>query len=514
MEAEVEFYRGSVEREKRLLVDLQTLNMHLEQYKATSEQQSESLKVVGTELAGKQTELETVIGDVSIIRNKLKEAEHQSQMFSLKVVGTELAGKQTELETVIGDVSIIRNKLKEAEHQSQMFRSKYQEQISALKKTLGFLQLMKKELTRVRGAVSEFSDIQRGFSTELLNRSRDAHAEITTLHESLGTSQTQITCLREQVRDLQSVAAAAELKDQQLQTLVHGESQLQNKCHEMQKQTLDLNNQLKTLQLRLQKGTSEVEHYKQLFRSISNENEDNLSRLRRHESERKEAESRRCEELRVKEEEWLACNQKCKYLQEQLSEKERKEEEISRRNSRSENENETLKTALKQAEEEISTLKQERRCEELRVKEEEWLACNQKCKYLQEQLSEKERKEEEISRRNSRSENENETLKTALKQAEEEISTLKQERELTMLSHQSTIEQLRESFRQEMVERDSWGSKVQCLPASLVSILINFESLHTAVPNFLTRANNFLIHSSPQLALTCLLHDSFVFQTD
>ncbi|XP_041120735.1 leucine-, glutamate- and lysine-rich protein 1-like isoform X1 [Polyodon spathula] len=352
MEAEVEFYRGSVERERRLLVDLQTLNMRLEQYKTTSEQQSESLKVVSMQLAGKQTELKTIIGDMNSIENKLKEAEHQSQMF----------------------------------------RSKYQEQGSALKKTLGFLQLMKKELTRVRCAVSDFSDIQRGFSAELLNRSRDAHGEITTLHESLGTSQTQITCLREQVRDLQSVATAAELKSQQLQTLVHGESQLQNKCHEMQKQTLDLNNQLKTLQLRLQKGTSEMEHYKQLFVSKSNENEDNLSRLRRHENERKEAESRRCEELRAKEEEWLACNQKCKYLQEQLSEKERKEEEISRRNSRLENENETLKTALKQA--------------------------------------------------------------------EEEVSTLKQERELAMLSHQSAIEQLRESFRQEMLEGDSWGSKV------------------------------------------------------
>ncbi|XP_041120738.1 leucine-, glutamate- and lysine-rich protein 1-like isoform X3 [Polyodon spathula] len=355
MEAEVEFYRGSVERERRLLVDLQTLNMRLEQYKTTSEQQSESLKVVSMQLAGKQTELKTIIGDMNSIENKLKEAEHQSQMF----------------------------------------RSKYQEQGSALKKTLGFLQLMKKELTRVRCAVSDFSDIQRGFSAELLNRSRDAHGEITTLHESLGTSQTQITCLREQVRDLQSVATAAELKSQQLQTLVHGESQLQNKCHEMQKQTLDLNNQLKTLQLRLQKGTSEMEHYKQLFVSKSNENEDNLSRLRRHENERKEAESRRCEELRAKEEEWLACNQKCKYLQEQLSEKERKEEEISRRNSRLENENETLKTALKQA--------------------------------------------------------------------EEEVSTLKQERELAMLSHQSAIEQLRESFRQEMLEGDSWGSKVPFL---------------------------------------------------
>ncbi|MGH0190502.1 UNVERIFIED_CONTAM: hypothetical protein FKN15_047056 [Acipenser sinensis] len=48
MEAEVEFYRGSVEREKRLLVDLQTLNMRLEQYKATSEQQSERLELAPT----------------------------------------------------------------------------------------------------------------------------------------------------------------------------------------------------------------------------------------------------------------------------------------------------------------------------------------------------------------------------------------------------------------------------------------------------------------------------------
>uniref|UniRef100_A0A8C4SJA2 Leucine, glutamate and lysine rich 1 n=1 Tax=Erpetoichthys calabaricus TaxID=27687 RepID=A0A8C4SJA2_ERPCA len=284
-----------------------------------------------------------------------------------------------------------QSKLNEAECQSQLLRRKCTLQNAVLKNTMRFLQLTKKELLTTRSTVACFPKLWREFAKEVTNRSKDAMAELTSLERAVGISQSEVVRLREQVNDLQSVSAAAELKSQQVQDLVQRESELQNKCHEMQKQILGLNSQLESLHVNLQQRSSEMEHFKQLVVAKSTETEQYLSRLKQFEIEQKETESRFCKKLREKDETWLACQQKCTFLQEQLTEQTRKHEELSKRNGLSENENETLQDALKRT--------------------------------------------------------------------EEEIDTLHKERELTKLSHQNTIEQLRESFRQKMLEGHNLRTK-------------------------------------------------------
>ncbi|XP_039613172.1 leucine-, glutamate- and lysine-rich protein 1 isoform X2 [Polypterus senegalus] len=351
MELEMELYRASVENERRLQGDIQTLHSLLEQSRAQDEQQTESIKFLSTQLSEKESELRTVTSAMDSFQSKLNEAECQSQLL----------------------------------------RRKCTLQNAVLKNTMSFLQLTKKELLTTRSTVACFPKLWREFAKEVTDRSKDAMAELTSLERAVGISQSEVVRLREQVNDLQSVSAAAELKSQQVQDLVQRESELQNRCHEMQKQILGLNSQLESLHVNLQQRSSEMEHFKQLVVAKSTETEQYLSRLKQSEIEQKETESRFCKKLREKDEAWLACQQKCRLLQEQLTEQTRKHEELSKRNGLSENENETLLDALKRA--------------------------------------------------------------------EEEIDTLRKERELTKLSHQNTIVQLRESFRQKMLEGHNLRTK-------------------------------------------------------
>jgi len=64
---------------------------------------------------------------------------------------------------------------------------------------------------------------------------------------------------------------------------------------------------------------------------------------------------------------------------------------------------------------------------ELKEKEESLLICQQLCKHLQEEVAEKERKDD-LKRRTGRSESELEALKALLSHTEEEVAMLKQER--------------------------------------------------------------------------------------
>ncbi|NWU96322.1 LEKR1 protein, partial [Upupa epops] len=98
---------------------------------------------------------------------------------------------------------------------------------------------------------------------------------------------------------------------------------------------------------------------------------------------------------------------------------------------------------------------------ELKEKEESLLICQQVCKHLQEEVAEKDRKEEDLKRRTSRSESELEALKALLRQTEEEVEMLKQERELMLVFHQNRTEQLQETLRQKMRSEDSWREKME-----------------------------------------------------
>ncbi|KFP74810.1 Leucine-, glutamate- and lysine-rich protein 1, partial [Acanthisitta chloris] len=87
--------------------------------------------------------------------------------------------------------------------------------------------------------------------------------------------------------------------------------------------------------------------------------------------------------------------------------------------------------------------------------------CQQVCKHLQEEVAEKERKEEDLKRRTGRAESELETLKALLSQTEEEVVMLKQERDLMVVSHQNRTEQLQEALRQKMRSEDNWREKLE-----------------------------------------------------
>ncbi|NXO70863.1 LEKR1 protein, partial [Phainopepla nitens] len=97
---------------------------------------------------------------------------------------------------------------------------------------------------------------------------------------------------------------------------------------------------------------------------------------------------------------------------------------------------------------------------ELKEKEESLLICQQACKRLQEEVAEKERKEEDLKRRSGRSESELETLKALLSQTEQEVLMLKQESPGSQGICVSR-ELLQDALRQKVRSEDSWRDKLE-----------------------------------------------------
>ncbi|EFB19276.1 hypothetical protein PANDA_011458, partial [Ailuropoda melanoleuca] len=111
----------------------------------------------------------------------------------------------------------------------------------------------------------------------------------------------------------------------------------------------------------------------------------------------------------------------------------------------------------------------------LKEKEDSLMACQQICKTLQEELTAKERLEEDIRRRINLAENELQITKTLLNQTKEEVVTLKDERELMLISHQKSIKQLQE-LRQKLLNDDNWREKIEAeLAKERARHLVEFE---------------------------------------
>uniref|UniRef100_A0A8C5SC89 Leucine-, glutamate-and lysine-rich protein 1 n=1 Tax=Laticauda laticaudata TaxID=8630 RepID=A0A8C5SC89_LATLA len=94
-------------------------------------------------------------------------------------------------------------------------------------------------------------------------------------------------------------------------------------------------------------------------------------------------------------------------------------------------------------------------------KEQSLLACQQMCQRLQEETIEKEKREHNFKKQIKIVENELETINKLLKQREEEIVMLKQERESVLVSHQKITEQLQETLRQKVLNEKNWQEKVE-----------------------------------------------------
>ncbi|XP_041898169.1 leucine-, glutamate- and lysine-rich protein 1 isoform X7 [Corvus kubaryi] len=367
MEKEIKVYKGSLEREQRLQVELQALHHDLERCRAESESKTERIKTLTVELKTKQEEMKTVKADLQYFQEE-KEAAYK---------------------------------------QSQVLRNTLEHHCSTLNKAVSLFPFIRSELDGVKEVIStnleNFAAMKEEISLQIKAMSKEALTEIPKLNQRLAKSQRENECLQEKVKHLTGVADTVELKTQQLQTSLQQVNELQSRCRELQKETLDLTNQVETAGLQLQKVTAEMDHYKKL--------------------------------LLVKSTELDVCQNELKKIK--------------------------YENGIAEA----------RLTKELKEKEESLLICQQVCKHLQEEVAEKERKEEDLKRRTGRSESELETLKALLSQTEQELLMLKQERELLLVSQQSRTEQLQEALRQKVRSEDSWRDKIPGLISSATKSL-------------------------------------------
>ncbi|XP_026711028.1 leucine-, glutamate- and lysine-rich protein 1 isoform X2 [Athene cunicularia] len=324
MEKEIKFYEGSIEREKGLQAELQSLYQDLEHYRADSESKTERIKNLTMELKTSQDELKNVKEDLQYFQEE-KEAAYK---------------------------------------QSQVLRNTLEHHCSTLNKAVSLFPFIRSELDSIKEVISSnlenWAAMKEEIFLQIKTVSKEALTEIPKLNQRLAKSQRENECLQEKLKHLTLVADTVELKTQQLQTSLQQGNELQSRCRELQKETLDLTNQVETIGLKLQKVTAEMDHYKKLLTVKSTELDVCQNELKKMKYENGISESRLTKELKEKEESLLICQQVCKHLQEEVAEKERKEEDLKRRTGRSESELEALKALLRQTEEEVVMLKQER----------------------------------------------------------------------------------------------------------------------------------------------------------
>ncbi|XP_053169243.1 protein LEKR1 isoform X6 [Hemicordylus capensis] len=357
MEEKVKFYEGSVEREKRLQEKLQHLSQDFEQCITASESKTERIKELSLEIENKQNVIENM-------NEWLKHIQKEN------------------------DVSY---------RQSQLLRKTLEEHQLILKKAFVLLPFIRGELNSIKEEIfasfNKWIELKGKIYLQIQTVNLTVLAEISRLSQSLGEYERENLTLQEEVQLLRLMSDAVELKAEQLQASLLREGELQNRCHELQQKAQDLTSQVETIELKFQKAGAEMSHYKELFIKKSKEVEEHQSELKKLESEIGTSETRF-----------------------------------------------------------TSTLKEQ---------EQSLFVCQQVCKRLQEEVIEKERKEESLKKRTSHLESELETIKNLLKQREEEVVMLKQERESVRISHQSRIEQLQETLRQKVLNEKNWQEKIE-----------------------------------------------------
>nr|XP_044626920.1 leucine-, glutamate- and lysine-rich protein 1 isoform X7 [Equus asinus] len=279
-------------------------------------------------------------------------------------------------------------------------------------KTLSLLTFTKRELTSIKNEVYDnfqnWTSLKGELFLQIKSISETALTEIEILNKSLTLCQRNKVCLEEEMKNLKVLSDAAILRSQQIQTSTQQEVNLQSRCHDLEKQVLDLQCQVEALGLKLQKAATEMDSYKEKLMNKSNEADDSQRELR-----------------------------KLKFQ---------------------------------------SVISESRHTRLLKEKEDSLVACQQIYKTLQEELTSKERQEEDMKRRINLAESELEITKTLLSQTKEQVATLKSERELMLISHQKSIEQLQETLRQKLLNDDNWREKIEAeLAKERARHLVEFE---------------------------------------
>uniref|UniRef100_G1PJV4 Leucine, glutamate and lysine rich 1 n=4 Tax=Myotis lucifugus TaxID=59463 RepID=G1PJV4_MYOLU len=372
MEKEMKFYQGSVEREKKLQEKLHSLSQDFEQYKIDNDSKTERIQAGSMQLKNQQNEIQRLQKELNHLQHELNIKQRQSQVFS--------------------------QRLKEYKY--------------FWNKTLSLLTFTKREITSIKNEIYDhfqnWTSLKGEVFLQIKYISKTALTEIEILNKSLAVSHRNKVCLEEEMKNLKLLSDAAILRSQQIEASKQQEVNLQTRCHDLQKDVLDLQSQVEGLGLKLQKAVTELDSYKEKFMKKSNEADDCQRELRKLKFE--------------------------------------------------------------------SVIFESRHTRLLKEKEDSLIACQQLHKTLQEELTAKERQEEDIKRRINLAENELETTKTLLNQTKEEVITLKNERELMLISHQKSIEQLQEALRQKRLDDANWREKIEAeLAKERAQHLVEFE---------------------------------------
>ncbi|KAM5275684.1 protein LEKR1 isoform 3-T3 [Hipposideros larvatus] len=327
-------------------------------------------------------------------------------------VRMQLKSQQNEFQRVQKELSHLQHELKIKQRQSEVFSQRLTEYKYFWNKTLSLLTFTKRELTSIKNEVYDhfqnWTSLKGEVFLQIKSISETALTEIEILNKSLTVSQRNKVCLEEEMKSLKLLSDAAILRSQQIQTSKQQEVNLQTRCHDLQREVLDLQCQVEALGLKLQNAVTELDNYKKKLMNKSNEAADCQRELRKLKFESVIFES------------WH--------------------------------------TSL------------------LKEKEDSLMACQQIYKTLQEELTAKKRQEEDIIKRINLAENELETTKALLNQTQEEVVTLKCERELMLISHQKSIEQLQETLRQKLLDDGNWREKIEAeLAKERAQHLVEFE---------------------------------------
>ncbi|XP_073530878.1 protein LEKR1 isoform X2 [Phyllobates terribilis] len=357
LEKKLHFYQGSEEREKRLQEELQFLRQEHEQSKTDSKSIAERLRIALLQLKEKETKLQAVTTELTTYQQAVRAAQDQEQLL----------------------------------------REKAAKQEAILRKSQLFLRLLQSEQTAVRKNVQvlmgHWNDIRRDISSQIEETVRSYSAEMISRHARLEEFQIETLSLQNQVKNLQAIAESVTLTSKQLQDSREKETELKNKCLELEKQILDLQQQLETVRTDFHNVTKEMQHHKDISIIKTKEANDFHNKLQGMEFDK--------EAIILK-----------------------------------------LKKDLKENNEAVTD-------------------SQQKCKQLQEEITEVRRTGEHFRKRTHHLENELETTKEVLKQSKEEVAHMKHEREVQIVSYQNRIDQLQEALKQRMLSEDSWERKIQ-----------------------------------------------------
>ncbi|XP_050003439.1 protein LEKR1 isoform X4 [Alexandromys fortis] len=333
-----------------------------------------------------------------------------------------LKKQQNEFQRIQKELDHQQNELKIKQKQSQVFSQRLSEYRYFWNKTLLLLTFTKRELTSIKHEVCDnfqnWTSLKGEVFLQMKSLSDAALAEIDMLNKSLTVSQRNKVCLEEEMKNLKLLSDAAILKSQEMQASKQHEVSLQARCYDLQKEALVWEF------LSVLTGTVDL-CICGLSWFLVPSSSDGLDI-------------------------WAISTSSPLHLK------------LWRR--KKSNDADNCQRELRKLKFE-SVISESRHSRLLKEKEDSLLTCQQLYKTLQEELTTKERQGEDLKRRINLAENELEMTKTLLHRTQEEILTLKNERELMLAAHQKSIEQMQETLRQKLLSDESWREKIADLIA-------------------------------------------------